>query len=119
MAPSETTVPASSPGAVARRTSTSDPSALTISSPATAAARLRARSPDPCVPVAHAPATEMWPSEAIASRASPASSSGWLRSAYRVAAFTVTVPAPSSSKRRGIAASDTRSPRLSGRSLNV
>ena len=53
--------------------------AVTSSSSRTAADRVWIRSPDPCVPVAIVPATEMWPSDAMLWTAQPRSSSSRAR----------------------------------------
>ena len=66
---------------------------VTISSPATAVARLPLASPEPWVAVATAPATEMWGSDARLARASPSACSASASSPYRSPAEKDTVPA--------------------------
>ena len=73
-APSATTAPAN-PGSP-RRTVRSSPSGPTSSTADTDAARIRLPSPEPCVPVAHAPATMMCGSEPVLGSAIPASCTG-------------------------------------------
>ena len=70
--PSETTLPGNVAGSSSREIVTSSPSARTMSIARTAVDRLPLRSPDPWVPVAQAPATEMCGSEARLWRAKPA-----------------------------------------------
>ncbi len=72
-APSDTTVPSNE--SLERCTVTTSPDAVTRSNPATEAASPWLRSPDPCVPVAHAPTTLMCGSEARFGTARPALSS--------------------------------------------
>ena len=73
-APSATTDPAN-PGSP-RRTVRSSPDGPTSSTADTDAARILLLSPEPWVPVAHAPATMMCGSEPVLGNASPASSTG-------------------------------------------
>ena len=54
-----------------RRIVRSEPSAVTNSTAEAIADRLRSVSPDPWVPVEHAPATEMWGSEPVLANANP------------------------------------------------
>ena len=68
-APNPTTKPSKSSSP--RSTVRSSPSEVTNSNPATAVAKLPLVSPEPCVAVATAPATEMCGSEARLCRASP------------------------------------------------
>jgi len=83
-APSATTEPLVSSGPIATRS----PSAVTISIPATDVASVPFRLPEPCVPVATAPATVMCGSEARLARANPRASSPRASSAYRMPALT-------------------------------
>jgi hypothetical protein len=68
-APSPTTSPSKS-GSPLEAVGVS-PEAVTSSRPATAVARLPLASPEPWVPVATAPATEMWGNDARLARAIP------------------------------------------------
>jgi hypothetical protein len=96
-----------------------DPSAVTISMPDTAVARLPFASPDPCVPVAHEPAIEICGSEARFCNAQPAEFRYEASSAYRIPALTVTQECPESiSMIRGRPATEMRSPAVSAMRLN-
>ena len=64
-APRATTAPGKSAPSRSRVRVTTSPPALTSSIPRTAVARLPLRSPEPWVPVAQAPAREMWGREAV------------------------------------------------------
>ena len=77
-APSATTRPSKS--GVAPRDRDTSPSEVTSSRPATAVARLPLASPEPCVAVATAPATEMCGSEARLCSARPSGASASARS---------------------------------------
>ncbi len=101
-------------------TRTSDPSAATNSTAATDAAKHGFVLPDPCVPVAHAPARLMCGSEPRLCSAKPASCKTVLSSPKRSPAAAVTVRvSASTSITGGSPASETRSPSLSAMVLNV
>ena len=106
-----------SPTAVSCGMVTSSPPAVTSSYSVTAAARHGLPSPEPWVPVAQAPATEMCGSEPRLCSARPARSSGPTSSPNRVPALTVTV-SPAISSRGGRSCRLTRSPRVSATRLN-
>ena len=91
-APSETTDPANASPSAARLSVTSSPSARTSSIATTAVDRFPSRSPDPCVAVTQAPATEMCGSDARLWSARPAASSAGPSSPYRMPPSIVTVP---------------------------
>ncbi len=111
-APTATTAPAKS--ASSRVSDSVEPSAVTRSIPDTAAARPGMDGPEPCVPVATEPATEMCGSEAMFASAKPASCSSGASRAYVMRAPTRTLAAaPSISARSGIRSSTTRSPVVS------
>ena len=76
--PSPATMPAKSGESVSRRISS--PDAVTSSSARTAAGRFWLASPEPCVAVAHEPATEICGSEAMLRTAYPALFSCWASS---------------------------------------
>jgi hypothetical protein len=93
--------------------------AVTISRADTAVATLPLPSPEPCVPVAHAPATEMCGKDPRLRRAWPAACRCVANSPYRTPAATVTVARSASmSIVGGNAATDTRSPGESAMRLN-
>ena len=117
-APSPTTTPGNTSGSPARDQLRSSPSAVTSSSPETDVDRQPCRSPDPCVAVATAPATEMCGSEARLGTAKPAASSVAAMSPYRLAALTRAVArALSISRTGGSAERSTWSPSVSAMSL--
>ena len=74
--PSETTAPFKPSASPSRTKTVVSPSAVTTSNAETAVARFPIWSPEPCVAVAQAPATEMCGREARLFKANPAASSG-------------------------------------------
>ena len=114
-APRPTTVPSKS--ASPRETVRSRPAPSSRVRRVTAVASDRLPSPDPCVPVATAPATEMCGSDARLASAQPRACRRVATSPYRLPPSTVTVRASvSSSNTRGRCSSDT-SRSLSTRSV--
>ncbi len=117
--PSATTAPANASPSRSLLSFTTSPPAVTISSADTAVARLPLVSPEPCVPVAHAPAIEMCGSDPRLRSAQPASFSRPASSPYRRPALTVTVARPGSIWiGLGRPATETRSPGQSAMRLN-
>src|ERR1039458_833277 len=96
-APSPTTAPWKTSPSALRDSFTTSPAAVTISMPETAVARLPFFSPEPCVAVLHAPAMEMWGSEARLCSAKPLLSRYGQSWPYVMPASTVTVRATGSS----------------------
>ena len=116
-APSATTAPAKSLSV--RSIERSSPSAVTSSSARTAEASEPLPTPEPCVPVEQAPATEMCGREPRLCRPSPAACTEPVNSAKRSPAETVTVEVcRSTSTVRGRPETETRSPVVSAMVLN-
>src|SRR5580698_7025387 len=118
-APSAITTPPNRSPSPSRLSVTTSPPAVTICRADTAVARLPLAFPEPCVPVAHAPAIEMCGSEPRLRSAQPAPFSGPASSPYRRPALTVTVArAASIWMTFGRPATETRSPGESAMRLN-
>ena len=94
------------------------PSASMISSAVTALERLPLRIPEPWVPVAAAPATEMWGSEPRLWRARP-SAARTGASCANVTSPSTRTRSPSTSIRVGRSSSEISAPSVSPTSLNV
>src|SRR5699024_119314 len=92
-APSASTAPSKLSGSCSRDSSTRSPLAVTSSMARTEEANDRWAFPEPCVPVALAPPTEMWGREPMFDSASPASAAARASSPYRTPAETRTVRA--------------------------
>ncbi len=117
-APSPITRPSKS-GVSSRDTVTRSPPGTTRRIARTLAARTRLPTPEPCVPVAHAPATEMCGNEPRFGSANPAASSRCVSSPYRTPPLTTTVAvAGSTSMIGGKPATVSRSPVVSAIRLN-
>lgn len=117
-APRDVTAPSkrSSPRAIV----TVEPSAVTISTSRTADASEPLRTPEPCVPVATEPATEMCGRDAMLGSASPCSATRRASSAYRTPPDTRTVRAVvSTSNSGGSTAVDSRVPSGPGSAISL
>ncbi len=117
-APSEVTAP---PNRSSSRPSTTvEPSAVTSSTSRTADASGPLPTPEPCVPVATDPATEMCGSEAMFASARPRACTARASSAYRTPPPTRTVRAAvSTSTSAGRSASDSRTPSAPGSAISL
>src|SRR5699024_3558556 len=117
--PSASTAPSKISGSASRESVSRSPPAVTISIARTVEARERWPSPEPWVPVALAPPTEMCGSEPMLGRARPRSAAARASSPYRTPAATRTVRAVvSNSRSAGIRARVTRGASLAATSEN-